>query len=67
MLMVEQKVNKILNWLENTKVEQFPDLAAEKEGPNREERNEKKAQIQDMKWKEKEEMKKKKKMEELRS
>uniref|UniRef100_A0A8B9BG59 Coiled-coil domain-containing protein 25 n=1 Tax=Anser brachyrhynchus TaxID=132585 RepID=A0A8B9BG59_9AVES len=67
MLMVEKKVNEILNRLEKTKVERFPDLAAEKEARDREERNEKKAQIQEMKRKEKEEMKKKKELEELRS
>ncbi|XP_053434558.1 coiled-coil domain-containing protein 25 isoform X1 [Nycticebus coucang] len=64
---VEKKVNEILNRLEKTKIERFPDLAAEKEGRDREERNEKKAQIQEMKRKEKEEMKKKKEMDELRS
>nr|XP_009915166.1 PREDICTED: coiled-coil domain-containing protein 25 isoform X1 [Haliaeetus albicilla] len=67
MLTVEKKVNEILNRLEKTKVERFPDLAAEKEARDREERNEKKAQIQEMKRKEKEEMKKKKELEELRS
>ncbi|XP_009273387.1 PREDICTED: coiled-coil domain-containing protein 25 isoform X2 [Aptenodytes forsteri] len=67
MLTVEKKVNEILNRLEKTKVERFPDLAAEKEARDREERNEKKAQIQEMKRKEKEEMKKKKEQEELRS
>lgn len=66
MLTVEKKVNEILNRLEKTKVERFPDLAAEKEARDREERNEKKAQIQEMKRKEKEEMKKKKELEELR-
>ncbi|XP_053239864.1 coiled-coil domain-containing protein 25 isoform X2 [Podarcis raffonei] len=64
---VEKRVNEILNRLEKTKVERFPDLAAEKESRDREERNEKKAQIQEMKRKEKEEVKKKKEMEELRS
>lgn len=47
-------------------MERFPDLAAEKECRDREERNEKKAQIQEMKRKEKEEMKKKREMDELR-
>nr|XP_055204261.1 coiled-coil domain-containing protein 25 isoform X1 [Gorilla gorilla gorilla] len=64
---VEKKVNEILNRLEKTKVERFPDLAAEKECRDREERNEKKAQIQEMKKREKEEMKKKREMDELRS
>lgn len=63
---VEKKVNEILNRLEKTKLEKFPDLAAEKESRDREERNEKKAQIQEMKRKEKEEMKKKREMDELR-
>ncbi|NXG09476.1 CCD25 protein, partial [Sakesphorus luctuosus] len=65
-LTVEKKVNEILNRLEKTKVEKFPDLAAEREARDREERNEKKAQIQEMKRREKEEMKKKKELEELR-
>ncbi|XP_060549099.1 coiled-coil domain-containing protein 25 isoform X1 [Pantherophis guttatus] len=64
---VEKKINEILNRLEKTKVERFPDLAAEKEARDREERNEKKAQIQEIKRKEKEEMKKKKELEDLRS
>ncbi|XP_006740882.2 coiled-coil domain-containing protein 25 [Leptonychotes weddellii] len=63
---VEKKVNEILNRLEKTKMERFPDLAAEKECRDREERNEKKAQIQEMKRREKEEMKKKREMDELR-
>ncbi|XP_039604408.1 coiled-coil domain-containing protein 25 isoform X1 [Polypterus senegalus] len=64
---VEKKINEIVNRLEKTKEERFPDLAAEKECRDREERNEKKAQIQEMKRKEKEEMKRKKELEELRS
>ncbi|XP_075057240.1 coiled-coil domain-containing protein 25 [Mixophyes fleayi] len=65
--MTVEKVNEILNRLEKTKDERYPDLAAEKESRDREERNEKKVQIQEMKRKEKEEMKKKKEMDELRS
>uniref|UniRef100_A0A803JKG9 Coiled-coil domain-containing protein 25 n=1 Tax=Xenopus tropicalis TaxID=8364 RepID=A0A803JKG9_XENTR len=64
--MTVEKVSKIVNRLEKTKDERFPDLAAEKEARDREERNEKKAQIQEIKRKEKEEMKKKKEMDELR-
>ena len=64
---VEKKVNEILNRLEKTKMERFPDLEAEKEHRDHEERNEKKAQIQEMKRREKEEMKKKREMDELRS
>ncbi|XP_078068796.1 coiled-coil domain-containing protein 25 isoform X1 [Mustelus asterias] len=63
---VEKKINEILNRLEKTKDERFPDLAAEKESRNREEQNERKAQIQEMKRKEKEEMKKRKEIEDLR-
>ncbi|XP_048386508.1 coiled-coil domain-containing protein 25 isoform X2 [Stegostoma tigrinum] len=63
---VEKKINEILNRLEKTKDERFPDLAAEKESRNREEQNERKAQIQEMKRREKEEMKKRKETEELR-
>lgn len=63
---VEKKINEIVNRLEKTKQELYPDLAADKENRDREERNEKKAQIQEQKKKEKDEMKKKKEMEELR-
>ena len=55
---VEKKVNEILNRLEKTKMERFPDLEAEKECRDHEERNEKKAQIQEMKRREKEEREK---------
>ncbi|KAM4713190.1 LOW QUALITY PROTEIN: coiled-coil domain-containing protein 25-like [Anableps anableps] len=64
---VEKKINEIVNRLEKTKDERFPDLAAEKEARDREERNEKKAQLQKQKRREKEEQKKKKEMEELRN
>lgn len=63
---VEKKVNEIVNRLEKTKAERYPDLAAEKESRDREERNEKKAQLQEHKKKEKEEQKRKKEMEELK-
>lgn len=63
---VEKKINEIINRLEKTKEEKYPDLAAEKESRDREDRNEKKAQIQEIKKKEKEEMKRKKEQEELR-
>uniref|UniRef100_G3NV92 Coiled-coil domain-containing protein 25 n=1 Tax=Gasterosteus aculeatus aculeatus TaxID=481459 RepID=G3NV92_GASAC len=64
---VEKKVNEIVNRLEKTKDERFPDLAAEKESRDQEERNEKKAQLLDLKKQEKEEQKRKKEMEELKS
>ena len=63
---VEKKVNEIVNRLEKTKAESYPDLAAEKESRDTEERNEKKAQLQEQKRREKEEQKKKKETEELR-
>ncbi|XP_075719911.1 coiled-coil domain-containing protein 25 [Rhinoderma darwinii] len=66
-IIVEKKFNEILNRLEKTKDERFPDLAQERESRDREERSEKKAQIQEMKKKEHEEVKKKKEMEELRN
>lgn len=63
---VEKKINEIVNRLEKTKDERYPDLAAEKESRDREERNEKKAQLQDQKKREKEDQKRKKEMEELK-
>lgn len=63
---VEKKINEIVNRLEKTKDERYPDLAAEKESRDREERNEKKAQLQEQKKKEKEEIKRKKEMEDLK-
>lgn len=63
---VEKKVNEIVNRVEKTKDERYPDLAAEKESRDREERNEKKAQIQDLKKKEKDDIKKKRELEELK-
>ncbi|XP_029705887.1 coiled-coil domain-containing protein 25 isoform X1 [Takifugu rubripes] len=64
---VEKKINEIVNRLEKTKAEHYPDLAAEKESRDTEERNEKKAQLQEQKRREKEEQKRKKEMEELRN
>lgn len=63
---VEKKINEIINRLEKTKAERYPDLAADKESRDQEERNEKKAQLQEQKKREKEEQKRKKEMEELR-
>lgn len=63
---VEKKVNEIVNRLEKTKAERYPDLAAERESRDREERNEKKAQLQEHKKREKEEQKRKKEMEDLK-
>lgn len=64
--MAVEKMNEVVNRLEKTKDERYPDLAAEKESRDREERNEKKAQIQDLKKKEKDDIKKKRELEELK-
>nr|XP_046149203.1 coiled-coil domain-containing protein 25-like isoform X2 [Oncorhynchus gorbuscha] len=64
---VERKMNEIVNRLEKTKDERYPDLAAEKESRDTEERNEKKAQIQDLKKKDKDGIKKKRELDELNS
>lgn len=64
---VEKKINEIVNRLEKTKDERHPDLAAERESRNQEERNEKKALLQEQKKCEKDEAKRKKEMEELRN
>ncbi len=63
---VEKKINEVINRLEKTKEERYPDLAAEKESRDREERNEKKALLQEQKKKEKDETRKKKEMDELK-
>uniref|UniRef100_A0A4W5R568 Coiled-coil domain-containing protein 25 n=1 Tax=Hucho hucho TaxID=62062 RepID=A0A4W5R568_9TELE len=52
---VEKKINEIVNRLEKTKDERYPDLAAEK-----------KAQIQDLKKKYKDDIKKKRELDELK-
>lgn len=65
-VMVEKKINEIVNRLDKTKEERSPNLAAEKESRDQEERNEKKAQLQDQKRKEKEEQKRRKEMEDLK-
>ncbi|XP_057244954.1 coiled-coil domain-containing protein 25, partial [Malurus melanocephalus] len=67
MLTVEKKVSEILHRLEKTRVERFPDLAAEREARDREERSLRRAQLQELRRREKEELKRKKEMEELRS
>ncbi|XP_076010979.1 coiled-coil domain-containing protein 25 [Genypterus blacodes] len=64
---VEKKINEIVNRLDKTKEERHPDLAAEKESRDREERNEKKALLQEQKRQEKEEQKRKREMDELKN
>ncbi len=63
---VEKKINEVINRLEKTREERYPDLAVEKESRDREERNEKKALLQEQKKKEKDETRKKKEMDELK-
>uniref|UniRef100_A0A8C5UBZ3 Coiled-coil domain-containing protein 25 n=1 Tax=Malurus cyaneus samueli TaxID=2593467 RepID=A0A8C5UBZ3_9PASS len=60
------RVSEILHRLEKTRVERFPDLAAEREARDREERSLRRAQLQELRRREKEELKRKKEMEELR-
>ncbi|CAL8316730.1 unnamed protein product [Boreogadus saida] len=64
---VEKKINEIVNRLEKTKDERHPDLAAERAARDQEERNEKKAVLQETKKREKDEVKKKREVEELRN
>ncbi|NWV16754.1 CCD25 protein, partial [Origma solitaria] len=67
MLTVEKKVSEILHRLEKTRVERFPDLAAERESRDREERSLRRAQLQELRRRQKDELKRKKELEELRS
>ncbi|XP_061425280.1 coiled-coil domain-containing protein 25 isoform X1 [Lethenteron reissneri] len=64
---VEKRVNEIMNRLNRTRDERLPDLASEREDRDREERGEKKAQLQEQKRNEKEETRRKREQEELRS
>ncbi|NXR31996.1 CCD25 protein, partial [Zosterops hypoxanthus] len=66
-LTVEQRrPSEQLRRLERTRVERFPDLAAERECRDREERGRRRQQLQEQKKAEKEELRKKKELEELR-
>ncbi|XP_033738459.1 coiled-coil domain-containing protein 25-like [Pecten maximus] len=64
---VEKRINEIVNRLNKTKEEKFPDLRAEREARDREEREAAKANIQEQRRKEREEDDKKKKEAQLRS
>ncbi|XP_013200541.1 coiled-coil domain-containing protein 25 [Amyelois transitella] len=64
---VAKRNNDIVNRLNKTKKEAFPDLRQERESRDREEREDKKKLIREKKEKEKEEEKKKKEEAELRS
>ncbi|XP_026329221.1 coiled-coil domain-containing protein 25 [Hyposmocoma kahamanoa] len=64
---VAKRNNEIMNRLNKTKKEAFPDLRQERESRDREEREDKKKVLRDKKDKEKEEEKRKKEEAELRS
>ncbi|XP_031959180.1 coiled-coil domain-containing protein 25 isoform X1 [Corvus moneduloides] len=66
-LTVERKASEQLRRLERTRVERFPDLAAERECRDREERGRRRAQLQELRRAERDELRRKKELEELRS
>ncbi|XP_066030994.1 coiled-coil domain-containing protein 25 isoform X2 [Chamaea fasciata] len=67
-LAVEQRrPSERLRRLERTRVERFPDLAAERESRDREERGRRRRQLRDARRAQKEELRKKRELEELRS
>ncbi|NWY22460.1 CCD25 protein, partial [Aphelocoma coerulescens] len=65
-LTVERKASEQLRRLERTRVERFPDLAAERECRDREERGRRRAQLQELRRAERDELRRKKELEELR-
>lgn len=64
---VEKRINEIVNRLNKTKVEAKPDFKAEREKRDALEREDKKAQIRALKEKEKEDIKRQREMQELKS
>lgn len=64
---VEKRINEIVNRLNKTKEEKFPDLREAKEDRDRQERNEQKKLMKERQEKEKQEIMKNKKEKELRS
>ncbi|KAH3741889.1 coiled-coil domain-containing protein 25-like [Dreissena polymorpha] len=64
---VEKRINEIVNRLNKTKEEKFPDLRALREDRDRQEREDQKHQLQEQKKKEKEEMDRKEQEKSLRS
>ncbi|XP_041328953.1 coiled-coil domain-containing protein 25 isoform X3 [Pyrgilauda ruficollis] len=71
---VERRAAEQLRRLERTRVERFPDLAAERECRDREERGRRRMELQEqmsgwecLHWEQREELRRKKEMEELRS
>lgn len=67
LIKVEKRINEIVNRLNKTKVEKFPDLKEEKEDRDRSERNKAKKLMKEQKEKEKLELKKRKEEQSLRS
>ncbi|XP_032911929.1 coiled-coil domain-containing protein 25 isoform X1 [Catharus ustulatus] len=66
-LTVERRPSEQLRRLERTRVERFPDLAAERESRDREERGRRRQQLQEQRRAEREEQRRKREMDELRS
>ncbi|XP_056371668.1 coiled-coil domain-containing protein 25 [Oenanthe melanoleuca] len=66
-LTVERRPSEQLRRLERTRVERFPDLAAERECRDREERGRRRQQLQEQRRAEREEQRRRKELEELRS
>ncbi|XP_060566422.1 coiled-coil domain-containing protein 25-like [Ruditapes philippinarum] len=64
---VEKRINEIVNRLNKTKEEKFPDLRTLREDRDREEREDQRHKLQDQKKREKEEMERKEKEREQRS
>lgn len=67
MIRVERRKNEIINRLNRTKTEDYPDLRAEREKRDAQDRAEQKAKLRAQKELEKEQGKKRKEEEELRS
>ncbi|NXS32091.1 CCD25 protein, partial [Pomatostomus ruficeps] len=66
-LTVERRAAESLRRLERTRVERFPDLAAERECRDREERGRRREQLQELRRAQREEQRRKREQEELRS
>jgi len=63
---LEKRINEIVNRLNKTKTEEFPDLRALREERDREERDDQKSKAQEQKKREKDEMERKMKEKEMR-
>ncbi|XP_067678218.1 coiled-coil domain-containing protein 25-like [Haliotis asinina] len=64
---IEKRINEIVNRLNKTKVERFPDLRQERENQDKLEREDKRRKEQEIKQREKEDEKRRKEQAELRS